>query len=348
MDWDTPYVVASSLKLQIPASGGFLATTELAPHPRALTEDALPVLTAFAVPTTPRAALTKLRESWEIDDDGFAATIDGLLQETILAPADAEAAPRRDLFLIVGINRGGTSALTKALGACGVALDFGQPGLPLGLWKNDESRADGGYESYEVLPVLELVRAIVFRYVGDGLQTGLTEEIVLNAGETLAARGLLELIPRFPFAIKDPMLTFLIPQWKQIARDCRPPIAARPVVPVRHPVASAHALLKRRFCRTLRGGLEQWFRYYSEIRHLFDIGEEPLIVMYDGHNERFVAQIEALCATLSLPFDGHAVSEGFIPAGVDRPDLSELAQHPWGGVMQQLYEDLESRAVRMP
>jgi hypothetical protein len=348
MNWDVTYVISSSLALQISASGIFLATTNLARHPRALTEDALPVLSAFAVPTTPRDALTKLQESWELDDDGFAATVDALLQETLLTPADGEAAPRRDLFLVIGINRGGTSALTKALGACGVTLDFDQAGLPLGLWKDDKNRADGGYESYEVLPVLELVRTIAFRQGGDDPRTNLTDQIVLNAGETLSVRGLLELIPRFPFAIKDPMLTFQVPQWKQIARDCRPPIAVQPLVTLRHPLASAHALLKRGFCRTLRGGLEQWFRYYSEIRYLFDAGEEPLIVIYDGQKERFVAQVEALCATLSLPFDRDAVSDGFVPAGVDRPDLAELGQHLWGGVMQQLYEDLESRAVRMP
>src|ERR1043166_1400391 len=115
MNWDVTYVISSSLALQISASGIFLATTNLARHPRALTEDALPVLSAFAVPTTPRDALTKLQESWELDDDGFAATVDALLQETLLTPADGEAAPRRDLFLVIGINRGGTSALTKAL-----------------------------------------------------------------------------------------------------------------------------------------------------------------------------------------------------------------------------------------
>lgn len=254
---------------------------------------------------------------------------------------------QRDLYLVIGLNRSGTSALTKALAACGVALDFEQPDLPLGLWKPDTARTDGGYESYEILAILELVRQIGARCGGDPANPTLTDEMILTAGDTLAVRGLLELIPRFPFAIKDPLLTFQFPQWKQIARECRTPIAVRPIVSLRHPVASAHALLKRGFCRTVRSGMDRWLRYYSEVKYLSDAGEQPLIVVYDGRKDRFVAQVKALCRTLSLPFDGDRVNAEFLPAGVDHPDGAELVQHPLGRTLQELFDDLESRAVRM-
>jgi hypothetical protein len=352
MNWDTPYVVSDSLVLQISPSGTFLATTAVSRGPHSLTEDALPVLTSFATPSTPRAALAKLQESWEIDDGGFEILVDALVREKLLTPtrekpSEASPAPQRDLYLIIGLNRSGTSALTKALAACGVALDFEQPVLPIGLWKPDTSRADGGYESYEIPAVLQLVRQIAAHYGGDQGKPALTDETILNVGDTLAVSGLLELIPRFPFAIKDPLLTFQFPQWKRIAHECRPPIAARPIVTLRHPLASAHALLKREFCQTLRSGMDQWLRYYSEVKYLIDAGEQPLIVVYDGHKERFLAQMEALCVMLSLPFDGGRVSAEFLPAGVDRPDGAELLQHPLGPTLQQLFDDLESRAVKM-
>lgn len=257
----------------------------------------------------------------------------------------ASPAPQRDLYLVIGLNRSGTSAVTKALAACGVALDFEQPAFPLGLWKRDATRADGGYESYEVLPVLELVRQIAARSGGDPANPTLTDETTLTAGDTLAIRGLLELIPRSPFAIKDPLLTFQFPQWKQIARGCQTPLAARPIVSLRHPVASAHALLKRGFCRTLRSGMDQWLRYYSEIKYLGDTGEQPLIIVYDGRRDRFVPQVKALCRTLSLPFDGDRVSAEFVPAGVDRPDGAELLQHPLGRTLQELFDELQARAT---
>jgi hypothetical protein len=120
---------------------------------------------------------------------------------------------------------------------------------------------------------------------------------------------------------------------------------ARPVVTLRHPVSAGHALLKRGFCRTLRSGMDQWLRYYSEVKYLSYSGEEPLIVVYDGQRDRFVAQIEMLCATLFLPFDRERVSAEFVPAGIDRPDRAELLQHPMANKLQELFEYLEARAV---
>jgi hypothetical protein len=341
MNWDTPYVVSDALLLRISSSGAFVATVSVAQE-HALAEDALPVLTSFASPSTPRAALAKLQENWELDDAGFEALVETLLREKLLTLAPA---PQRDLYLVIGLNRSGTSALTKTLAACGVALDFEQPALQLGLWKPDANRADGGYESYEIPAVLDLVRQIAARAGGDQNKPALTDETILTIADTLAVRGLLELIPRFPFAIKDPLLTFQFPQWKQIARECRTPTAARPIVTLRHPVASGHALVRRGFCQTLRSGMDQWLRYYSEVRFLIDAGEEPLIVVYDGQKDRYVAQIEALCAALSLPFDGDRVSAEFVPAKVDRPDGAELLQHPLGRALQELFDDLTSRAV---
>lgn len=338
MNWDTPYVISESLALRISASGRFVSQDG-----HELTDDALPVLTSFATPSTPRAALAKLQESWELDETGFATLVDALREAHLITSAPA---PARDLYLVLGLNRSGTSALTKALAACGVALDFEHAALPLGLFKPDANRADGGYESYEVLPVLMLVREIAGRYGGDQNKPVLTDEIALTAGDALAIRGLLESIPRFPFAIKDPLLTFQFPQWKEVARACRPPIAARPVVTIRHPIASGHALLRRGFCSTLRSGMDQWLRYYSEVKYLVDAGEEPLIVVYDGEKDRFAAQIEALCGALSLPFDSERVRAEFVPAGVDRPDRSELLQHPLGRALEELFDDLASRRAK--
>jgi len=352
MNWDTHYVVSDSLTLRISSAGAFLATTSASREPHALTEDALPVLTSFATPATPRAALAKLQESWEIEEGGFEILLDALVGAKLLAPTDEESsqvspAPERDLYLVIGINRSGTSALTKALGACGVTLDFEHPAVALGLWKPDASRADGGYESYEIPAVLELVRQIEARFGGDQGRPILIDEAILTIGEILAVSGLLEAIPRFPFAIKDPLLTFQFPQWKYIASKCRTPIAARPIVSLRHPVASAHALLKRGFCSTLRSGMDQWLRYYSEVKFLADSGEQPLIVVYDGRKDRFLAQIEALCSVLSLVFDGDRVSAEFLPASVDQPDGAELLQHPLGRTLQELFDDLQSRAVSL-
>ncbi|MFP5247534.1 MAG: hypothetical protein ACLGH0_12655 [Thermoanaerobaculia bacterium] len=93
-------------------------------------------------------------------------------------------------------------------------------------------------KSYEVPAVLDLMRQIAARYGGDQGKPALTEETILAPADKLAVRALLDAIPRFPFAIKDTLLTFQFPQWKEIARACG--IRARPLVSLRHPVASAH------------------------------------------------------------------------------------------------------------
>ena len=83
MHWDDSYVVPQSVTLRISPSGTFVATTSTAQE-RELTDDALPLLTAFASPTTPREALVKLKESWEIDDGSFVTLVDALIGQNLL------------------------------------------------------------------------------------------------------------------------------------------------------------------------------------------------------------------------------------------------------------------------
>lgn len=249
----------------------------------------------------------------------------------------------RQLFLVLGLNRSGTSALTKALAACGTALDFERSGLATGLWKSDPSHPDGGYESFEVPAVLWLVRQITDRFGGSQINPVIGEEITLSTTDVFAVAGLLQSIPSFPFAIKDPLLTFQYRQWKRIAGDAQ--IVTRAVVSVRDPLQSAHALLKRKFCTSIRGGLEQWLRYYSEVKYLLDAGEEPLLVLYEGEAESYLSQIEPLCRLLGLTFDRETVRNGFTPAPRQEYDARELDRHPLAGTIRRLFEELRSRGL---
>jgi hypothetical protein len=249
----------------------------------------------------------------------------------------------RQLFLILGLNRCGTSALTKALATCGAGLEFQHPGLANGLWKTDQWHPAGGYESYEIPPVLLLVREIADRVGGSQGNPVIGDEVTLSVTDTFAVAGLLDAIPSFPFAIKDPMLTFQYRQWKEIARNAG--IETRAVVSLRDPLEGAHALLKRRFCRTIRGGLEMWLRYYAEVQYLAEAGEDPLIVLYDGDVEAYLPQIEALCVATGLTFDREKVREGFNPAPRQEYDRGEIDQHPLADAIRGLFDDLRSRRL---
>ena len=86
MDWDASYIVSSSLTFEIARTGALLAANSVSRPPQEMADDALPVLRAFAAGATPRAALARLREEWELDDEGFAAVVERMLELNFLTP----------------------------------------------------------------------------------------------------------------------------------------------------------------------------------------------------------------------------------------------------------------------
>ena len=91
MNWDLTYTVSRSLVIQIGNSGELLASNSVSRRPQALTQDALPVLLAFAAGGTPSAALERLRADWEIDEAGFTCVVEALIEENLLTPASGDA-----------------------------------------------------------------------------------------------------------------------------------------------------------------------------------------------------------------------------------------------------------------
>lgn len=255
---------------------------------------------------------------------------------------------KRKLYLVLGLNRSGTSVLSRSLAASGVTFDFSDPALAARLWKTDQFHPDGGYESLEIPAILDLVRQIAARASGGQGNPAISDETFLTVADTIAVAGLLQMIPRFPFAIKDPLLTFQFRQWKEVARHCAAEIDTRPVVSMRHPADQAQALLKRGFCRTLRSGLDQWLRYYTEVQHLFDTGEDPLVIVYDGRQSSFLLQMKRLCEQLDLRFDRKALASVFRPAAPRRRTAaaaSILREHTLGRTIGEMFEHLRSRSL---
>jgi hypothetical protein len=251
----------------------------------------------------------------------------------------------RTLFLIFGLNRSGTSVLAGSLKRCGVALDFRHEGLEAGLRKEDGIRPDGGYESFEVPAILEFVRGVVERSGGHQINPVLSEELRFSATDALTVAALVRLIPSFPFAIKDPLLTFQYRQWKAAITASRDDVSVIPLVSLRPPLEQAYALLERGFCRSLRSGLDLWLRYYGEVRYLVGSGESPRIVLYDGREGRFLRQIEALCREFHLAYVETSIRSFFRPGPRRDRDPPDLEQHPLAAALSELYSDLESRCL---
>lgn len=68
-----PFAVSQALTLQLDPRGFWLGTNSVSRRPQRIDDDALPVLAAFARPSTPSAALAALSEEWDIDGDEFGA-----------------------------------------------------------------------------------------------------------------------------------------------------------------------------------------------------------------------------------------------------------------------------------
>jgi precorrin-6B methylase 2 len=89
---DVPYTVSRALVLQISDSGELLAGSSVSRLPQALAADALPVLLAFAGGRTPAEALVRLRNDWEIDEQGFSGVVDALVAQNALTPLTGDDA----------------------------------------------------------------------------------------------------------------------------------------------------------------------------------------------------------------------------------------------------------------
>lgn len=90
MDWEISYRVSRSLCLEIGRTGQLVATSSISRPAQELSLDGLPVLLAFADGATPRAALARLRETWELEEEGFVEVVEALLGQAFLVPVAAD------------------------------------------------------------------------------------------------------------------------------------------------------------------------------------------------------------------------------------------------------------------
>jgi hypothetical protein len=157
---------------------------------------------------------------------------------TRTAPKAKPAVPRT-AYLVLGMHRSGTSAVTQLLALAGASL-------PANVMPGDEHNAKGYFEPWKIaLFNDELLRATgsawddVFAYpyrpFPNADERGWLDRAVTLFGEEYRATP-------WPL-MKDPRATVLLPFWRAVLAELD--IAARCVVPVRHPLAVAGSLARR-------------------------------------------------------------------------------------------------------
>ena len=147
--------------------------------------------------------------------------------------------PRRTAYLVLGMHRSGTSAVTQMLALAGASL-------PQNLMAGDEHNAKGYFEPWKIAVLNdERLRAAgsawddVFAHPYVALPAAGERPWIARA-EALFA----EEYGDAPFPLlKDPRVTVLAPLWRTVLQD--QDVGVRCAIPVRHPLAVAGSLARR-------------------------------------------------------------------------------------------------------
>lgn len=200
---------------------------------------------------------------------------------------------QKQIVVVLGMHRSGTSALTRALLAMGAGigdnlLPTGHDN-PTGFWEdrdfvtlNDRLLAmlDAGYDSLALLPDGFEQRSDVM---------GLQLEAVVMLREKLQGYSL--------FVSKDPRTCRLLPFWQQVFRQLQLSVAY--VVAVRHPLSVVDSLSARnQFPK--RKSLWLWLQHYVAAINGTQ-GAPRLFVDYDQLLVAPEQQLQRIAAALQLP-----------------------------------------------
>ena len=145
----------------------------------------------------------------------------------------------RTAYLVLGMHRSGTSAMTQVLALAGASL-------PHNVMSGDEHNAKGYFEPWKVAMFNdERLRAAgaawddVFAFPFRALPKR-AERNWINRAEAMFGEEFGD--AAYPL-LKDPRVTVLMPLWRTVLSDLD--VAARCVIPVRHPLAVAGSLSRR-------------------------------------------------------------------------------------------------------
>ncbi len=140
-------------------------------------------------------------------------------------------------IIVLGMHRSGTSVLTRALSSLGVSLGEN-------LLSGDIPNPKGFFEDRDVISLNEKLLEEMNCYWDSILLSDALSESALNDFNNGASNLIKEKYLNIPlWALKDPRITRLQPQWKKVLCDLN--IAESYVMANRHPLSVADSLSKR-------------------------------------------------------------------------------------------------------
>lgn len=203
---------------------------------------------------------------------------------------------RKRIVIVLGMDRSGTSAMTRGLEVLGVEL--GDRLMPPGPGNNDK----GFFEDVDAYAInVEVLHALGRDW--DGLacvdrvdfDRAELEPLLFRAVELLRNR----LRDRRVYGLKDPRTTMLLPFWQAALRFLG--VDASYVICHRHPLSVA-ASLERRNGFALEKSLYLWLAHMATA--LKDTsGEKRVLVSYELLMRDAARELQRVASALHLPFD---------------------------------------------
>jgi len=234
-------------------------------------------------------------------------------------------APARTAYLVLGMHRSGTSAVTQMLALAGAAL-------PENVMAGDEHNAKGYFEPWKIAMFNDgRLRAggaawdDIFAFPYRPLSTK-DERGWLNRAETLFEEEYGE--ARYPL-LKDPRVTVLMPFWRTVLTELE--VGARCVIPVRHPLAVAGSLARRNGFAPEKSVLV-WTAYMLAAE-AYTRGLPRAFVSYDGLLSDWRAEVARIEAAHGAPLP--KLTEGAAKA-IDRFLTPELRHNERAGGLDGL------------
>ncbi|MDB5419389.1 MAG: hypothetical protein JWP50_2808 [Phenylobacterium sp.] len=263
------------------------------------------------------------------------------------APKPGKPEARRTAYLVLGMHRSGTSAVTQLLGLAGAQL-------PAHVMAGDEHNAKGYFEPWRIaLFNDERLRASggawddVFGFPFRPLprrdeRKWLTRAEALFEEEYGAVRHPL---------LKDPRVTVLMPFWRTLFEDLD--IAPRCVIPVRHPLAVAGSLSRRNGFAPEKSVL-LWTAYMLAAE-AYTRDLPRVFVDYDSLLGDWRAEAARIEAAHGAPLPslteraGKAIDKFLTPELRHNAGDGDLLALGWAGEMAQMvFEELSAAAADRP
>ncbi|MGH8075357.1 MAG: hypothetical protein ACREO4_15000 [Lysobacter sp.] len=211
---------------------------------------------------------------------------------------------RRDLLLVLGMHRSGTSAMAGVLDKLGVEL--GDELLP-----PTKDNPKGYFENAKIVDAHEVMFAALGRawhdprplpgsWVQDNAAVMAQRELAGVLGVLFADSGIV--------AVKDPRSSRVLPLWREVAEQAGARVA--PVIMVRHPDEVAASLHRRDGLSRSRAHL-LWARYLLDAERA-SRGSARVFVAYEALLRDWQGEIKRLDATFGLQLlgdDDHGVGQ---------------------------------------